>query len=210
MRGERRLRASIIRRRSGSSPHARGTLDMGIPHCTTRRFIPACAGNAWDGPPFRPSPSVHPRMRGERPNTRRGSRYRRGSSPHARGTLGGNFIPVDYHRFIPACAGNALAEDESISRRPVHPRMRGERRIPGAEVGQRDGSSPHARGTQVALVDDHPVKRFIPACAGNAVGRRTRRGSRSVHPRMRGERRAGPGAGSRPVGSSPHARGTRL
>ena len=72
------------------------------------------------------------------------------------------------------------------------------------------GSSPHARGTPHGCEFGLPIRRFIPARAGNT----TRHGSgyaiSSVHPRTRGEhtRRIGPGVLA--PGSSPHARGTRL
>ena len=52
------------------------------------------------------------------------------------------------------------------------------------------------------------MRRFIPACAGNAGRRRSRRSSRQVHPRVCGER---PGESRPPFpgsGSSPRVRGT--
>ena len=53
------------------------------------------------------------------------------------------------------------------------------------------------------------ANRFIPACARNAREGAPSAKNGSVHPRIRGER-AGPGSDrTKPVGSSPHARGTR-
>ena len=86
--------------------------------------------------------------------------------------------------------------------------MRGERlevQVLCCPVG---GSSPHARGTQRPRNCPGPSRRFIPACAGNAVsvfGDHTRN---SVHPRMRGERDRLKSLSQGGDGSSPHARGT--
>ena len=70
------------------------------------------------------------------------------------------------------------------------------------------GSSPHARGTQLAALDLGAVARFIPACAGNANRACTGQTGATVHPRMRGERSKMMQSHSPSLGSSPHARGT--
>ena len=91
----------------------------------------------------------------------------------------------------------------------VHPRMRGERHLVTRMDPCQDGSSPHVRGTPTAPEAETLRSRFIPACAGNAHPLRACIRCQSVHPRIRGER-AGPGSDrTKPVGSSPHARGTR-
>ena len=91
-----------------------------------------------------------------------------GSSPHARGTgaaIGGS---IGGSRFIPACAGNRVLVRLFLSRRPVHPRMRGEQVRNVAHGGQHYGSSPHARGTGRGFGAFVICLRFIPACAGNS------------------------------------------
>ena len=149
-------------------------------------------------------------MRGERPRAFNSCQISAGSSPHARGTL--TSVPANGRntRFIPACAGNAARRHPVRPRRPVHPRMRGERAELNQKLGHAAGSSPHARGTHSmdASVDRH--HRFIPACAGNAREQCRRGRLRSVHPRMRGERALTIGGAVLAAGSSPHARGTRL
>ena len=168
----------------GSSPHARGTPDNGQHACQDERFIPACAGNAPESGLESPLTTVHPRMRGERISGYLQQIINGGSSPHARGTplnLTQNIANV---RFIPACAGNAYDASVVASTAPVHPRMRGER-----------------------LCRCHC--RFIPACAGNAWSCRSSPTGPPVHPRMRGERLWPVADAGHPVGSSPHARGTR-
>ena len=113
-----------------------------------------------------------------------------GSSPHARGTPTFQFQRHNKARFIPACAGNALAARSPAHRRPVHPRMRGER------VRGNHGHANRAR--------------FIPACAGNALIEYLSASAHAVHPRMRGERNGIEDEGLRMSGSSPHARGTPI
>ncbi len=71
---------------TGSSPHARGTLDD-ISRCFQ-------------------SPPVHPRMRGEHPGRPVLNPPVVGSSPHARGTHLRVRAAREHRRFIPACAGN--------------------------------------------------------------------------------------------------------
>jgi hypothetical protein len=153
------------------------------------RFIPACAGNAVGRPVRGTVAAVHPRMRGERsvylcptgrhvgssPHARERSSGKDslslffGSSPHARGTLSVLPPAVRMVRFIPACAGNAASEVRTSSPVAVHPRMRGERRFIIDIDRGRNGSSPHARGTQFQRRARLHRDRFIPACAGNAV-----------------------------------------
>ena len=140
-----------------------------IPIDTPGRFIPACAGNAeYDG--GKPDPAtVHPRMRGERSSRVVRFGLSLGSSPHARGTPESPEVTRLAARFIPACAGNADLALPQHDRSAVHPRMRGERRqrmIPETGPG---GSSPHARGTLDGRHRKTARKRFIPACAGNAL-----------------------------------------
>ncbi len=131
-----------------------------------------------------------------------------GSSPRARGTPRRTTRPRPPLRFIPAGAGNALTAFSSQDNDPVHPRGRGERRARGTIPMPRCGSSPRARGTRVHDESHLPAGRFIPAGAGNATPARSPRGSSPVHPRGRGERGHGLGAGVGGVGSSPRARGT--
>ena len=155
MRGERFAGRFLQHDHFGSSPHARGTRgDRSILHVST---------------------AVHPRMRGERSRAATFQQPANGSSPHARGTLPHAVPRWGQRRFIPACAGNASMATHPVTATKVHPRMRGERAIPGVSAIWTAGSSPHARGTRVLIQHDSEIQRFIPACAGNA--RRIRRRS---------------------------------
>ena len=149
MRGERRVHFKEIARRLGSSPHARGTLSWDQQARSSRRFIPACAGNAHEGKLENP--------------------FATGSSPHARGTQSLCLSSRTRCRFIPACAGNAESVSVIPYSLPVHPRMRGERHLVFGGAGAKPGSSPHARGTPGMTLLQAAWSRFIPACAGNAL-----------------------------------------
>ena len=210
MRGERGTPAAIGRSVVGSSPHARGTRPGRVVVERVERFIPACAGNAGSAPGRWPAASVHPRMRGERTDEAAKTYAGDGSSPHARGTLLEDNDAQPARRFIPACAGNAPTMGIEGYSTPVHPRMRGERPQITEDIAAWAGSSPHARGTLGDKREPRARARFIPACAGNAMGGGTWWTRSSVHPRMRGERIIRLRIIHRVSGSSPHARGTRL
>ena len=171
MRGERRIGVRAAARTGGSSPHARGTLNIETRCPGAGRFIPACAGNARSARAAARSAAVHPRMRGERSSPNPWTTRSSGSSPHARGT-----------RLHSECAGGVPT---------VHPRMRGERPLRAEHAFPYDGSSPHARGTLRNPGAENKPMRFIPACAGNADRSSPPADSRPVHPRMRGERDGG-------------------
>ena len=147
-------------------------------------------------------------MRGERPGKRLQPFVDTGSSPHARGTRTTARGWTGRRRFIPACAGNALALEVTAWRYSVHPRMRGERVAIRDAIQWEDGSSPHARGTLMPFDSSSSRNQFIPACAGNAYLTAPKSVAWPVHPRMRGERRSSTRQIFFPDGSSPHARGT--
>ena len=173
---------------SGSSPHARGTQDRPARWHAQGRFIPACAGNAEERRVEVVDIPVHPRMRGERSYADGVFACATGSSPHARGTRNRNNGPFVQLRFIPACAGNANPTVSRANVSAVHPRMRGERMWMLSASARSPGSSPHARGTLHRRIGRFLPRRFIPACAGNAVWGRWSSVAWTVHPRMRGER----------------------
>ena len=188
MRGERSTRPCVISALMGSSPHARGTLSGTELAPVPDRFIPACAGNARSVPAAEPACTVHPRMRGERRWAKLPMITSPGSSPHARGTPRAANLARAHVRFIPACAGNARHPASIRSWTTVHPRMRGERGSVCCTALMFSGSSPHARGTHAKRAEPWALRRFIPACAGNASAEAEAGSCTSVHPRMRGER----------------------
>ena len=192
----------------GSSPLARGTPGTAQPGDGGRRFIPARAGNTGGGGGAATGGAVHPRSRGEHHVGGGTLGGRRGSSPLARGTLGGPAHRPRAVRFIPARAGNTprrsprprgVDGSSPLARgntdpgldvahlRPVHPRSRGEHRSISRVMCVSDGSSPLARGTLPLDVEGLGGERFIPARAGNTARPPRRRPPAPVHPRSRGE-----------------------
>ena len=173
---------------SGSSPRLRGTRVRGEGIRDDDRFIPAFAGNAICCICAADILSVHPRVCGERFSVSRRQTLSYGSSPRLRGTP----FTVQHlhlpHRFIPAFAGNATTRRHPRKRRPVHPRVCGERKR-GAPVGPWTfGSSPRLRGTPHVEQYFRFILRFIPAFAGNAIPPAGRYSTHTVHPRVCGER----------------------
>ena len=133
-----------------------------------------------------------------------------GSSPHTRETPPCQRDQGCFCRFIPACAGNARARFTKARSWPVHPRIRGERAVGARVVEPVAGLSPHTRGTPLHRLYGAPVRRFIPAYAGNESLISARASCTTVHPRIRGERGTARITSARPSGSSPHTRGTHV
>ena len=179
MRGEHGPGAGAGSRPVGSSPHTRGTPETVAPLPRAHRFIPAYAGNADCPEATGGYVAVHPRIREERWVIRRSVISHPGSSLHTRETPPCQRDQGCFCRFIPACAGNARARFTKARSWPVHPRIRGERAV-GARVVE-----PVAGCEKIAYYADH-----------------------TVHPRIRGERDRCSDSWLRPLGSSPHTRGT--
>ena len=132
---------------AGSSPRMRGTRFSPQPLFSISRFIPAHAGNtSLSLPPEIPS-TVHPRACGEHRLRAFGTCSVTGSSPRMRGThLRGNFRR-QAARFIPAHAGNTVANGPARSGSSVHPRACGEHIGNLETMREMGGSSPRMRGT---------------------------------------------------------------
>ena len=194
----------------GSSPLARGTRPRIGNRTANPRFIPARAGNTRRvGVAGRGAP-VHPRSRGEHGGVVHHVTSASGSSPLARGTRGRPLAGGGGGRFIPARAGNTADPENIRLYLPVHPRSRGEHWFSVRLLGQFNGSSPLARGTQGGAGGVRPAGRFIPARAGNTRRSTSRLRGASVHPRSRGEHVWSKPGVSHATGSSPLARGTLL
>ncbi len=133
-----------------------------------------------------------------------------GSSPRGRGTLYFAVQNAGRQRFIPARAGNTMAETALIKLPTVHPRAGGEHRLMRFLSLTTNGSSPRGRGTLQALqIFDRRI-RFIPARAGNTRDELRCSRACSVHPRAGGEHLKKSNAANLEIGSSPRGRGTLL
>ena len=105
-RGEHDVVAVLYRLRVGSSPLARGTLELTAKDFTAQRLIPARAGNTF--PPLKRNNrfTAHPRSRGEHDSNAGAVAPGFGSSPLARGTQQATETDRLAERLIPARAGN--------------------------------------------------------------------------------------------------------
>ena len=133
-----------------------------------------------------------------------------GSSPRVRGTLPEHWLPEHRRRFIPACAGNTRYSGAGSDNSSVHPRVCGEHSAIQRMYQQLCGSSPRVRGTLLLTGLQWPVRRFIPACAGNTYPVNIPRLWNAVHPRVCGEHWQPTKFPHVSHGSSPRVRGTLL
>ncbi len=186
-RGEHPVRCCQAISQDGSSPLARGTPRLINSDPMTLRFIPAGAGNTSHQTAVWQIWPVHPRWRGEHVPERFLNEYQFGSSPLARGTRDLLDEIIAGSRFIPAGAGNTALMVTGIIGLPVHPRWRGEHLSSSPSRNASFGSSPLARGTPRQILSNSGTQRFIPAGAGNTIGKQIVSINLPVHPRWRGE-----------------------
>ena len=209
-RGEHPVGCVYGRHYRGLSPLARGTQIQLGKFDYASRFIPAGAGNTTKKASASPRNAVYPRWRGEHLCDRRPECYRDGLSPLARGTHDAVSYAVDFHRFIPAGAGNTGNSARRFCATAVYPRWRGEHRKNRFQFTRRNGLSPLARGTLNFGAIRTGTTRFIPAGAGNTMAWRLTFSARPVYPRWRGEHASARRNIPAHAGLSPLARGTHL
>ncbi len=192
----------------GSSPHAWGTPPRvgGVPR--DGRFIPTRMGNTGVSVISARFGPVHPHTHGEHRRSSVPSSTRRGSSPHAWGTLFPHRALPHVHRFIPTRMGNTVDDGIYRHKYTVHPHTHGEHTPNRSPASGSPGSSPHAWGTRPRSSRCPGIRRFIPTRMGNTRARARSPGSSSVHPHTHGEHRRAHPLTAFPGGSSPHAWGT--
>ena len=153
----------------GSSPHMRGTLDERDAQDRRVGIIPAHAGNTRRRDTATETCWDHPRTCGEHEYVVKATTYRKGSSPHMRGTLIVIVVVGLSGGIIPAHAGNTSRPHSGACRPRDHPRTCGEHEMLVTDGTDKQGSSPHMRGTHEAW---NFIKHFggiIPAHAGNTT-----------------------------------------
>ena len=186
----------------------RGTRWRSSPSASPGWFIPAHAGNTARLTPPMPTLTVHPRACGEHAFPGANQTQTLGSSPRMRGTLSGIGREHPIHRFIPAHAGNTLADSSCLCEIPVHPRACGEHISLPRTPRKPRGSSPRMRGTLDVQQLRHFQERFIPAHAGNTPPALRQQNDPPVHPRACGEHKSASVRAGSAHGSSPRMRGT--
>ena len=130
----------------GSSPLARGLRWEAVNHPRGAGIIPARAGFTLTARADADGAQDHPRSRGVYFRGFRWILMRIGSSPLARGLLGGAGITVAVPGIIPARAGFTSNIPQIVARNEDHPRSRGVYWICGVLSVILVGSSPLARG----------------------------------------------------------------
>ena len=194
---------------AGPSPRARGIPGGRARFAAPPGSIPASAGNPRSAVAGWPASRVHPRERGESGVDALGRAPFEGPSPRARGIPSADQRGGERLGSIPASAGNPPMRAPPGAPTTVHPRERGESTRPYVRPPPAEGPSPRARGIHL-LPSARPGRaRSIPASAGNPRRRWPAGRTSAVHPRERGESRAGSAAHGNTHGPSPRARGIR-
>ena len=105
-------------------------------------------------------------MRGENDSIMDLCLYDEGTSPRARGKLEDTASPQITAGNIPACAGKTTSWGVMLMLKKEHPRVRGENVTLQKPTLPDEGTSPRARGKQLAPRRCCQARRNIPACAG--------------------------------------------
>ena len=206
-RGENTSVAAVAVTRPGSSPLTRGKPDMVESRSPVAGIIPAHAGKTR---PWRPATRLtrdHPRSRGENVIWKSASSTSQGSSPLTRGKPDPWHVKEARGGIIPAHAGKTHSRLPITQPKWDHPRSRGENFCPRVTHLSSEGSSPLTRGKRHHGVDRGLDEGIIPAHAGKTLRGILKHGTRTDHPRSRGENASAPSSIRGRAGSSPLTRG---
>ena len=147
--GEKRHTFVSIESGVGSPPHVRGKGPLHLLRCRVKGITPACAGKSVWSRLNRVRLADHPRMCGEKRNSRNRYNYRPGSPPHVRGKAAESSYTTTGCRITPACAGKRDRRSNSNPSNRDHPRMCGEKEGDQKMINLDRGSPPHVRGKVV-------------------------------------------------------------
>ena len=136
-----------------------------------------------------------------------GSKVRRGLSPRVRGNRNSAGVPGTHRGSIPACAGEPRWTEMVIGLSRVYPRVCGGTLLNPHNRSGRPGLSPRVRGNLPETTHFSPLRRSIPACAGEPAAAWSSALTAAVYPRVCGGTRPGRAAASPPAGLSPRVRG---
>ena len=171
---------------AGSSPLARGLLQVEFAPGEDAGIIPARAGFTCPDEHGRLARGDHPRSRGVYHSAAPDRCSRQGSSPLARGLRPEPSRGLWPERIIPARAGFTSWRPRWFCAWRDHPRSRGVYTLPPSCTLRRAGSSPLARGLLLAAVGHADDDRIIPARAGFTTNGKDQDPREPDHPRSRG------------------------
>ena len=169
--GEKRHTFVSIESGVGSPPHVRGKGPLHLLRCRVKGITPACAGKSVWSRLNRVRLADHPRMCGEKRNSRNRYNYRPGSPPHVRGKGEIESYADECDRITPACAGKRLCLTCVLAILWDHPRMCGEKWLARFKPFATRGSPPHVRGKDMDTLQTVHDARITPACAGKRLKR---------------------------------------
>ena len=200
---------TVVDRRTGSSPLARGLRREVGGAVGDGGIIPARAGFTATPSSRWPPRRDHPRSRGVYRRDANENRPPAGSSPLARGLPPTPTATAPGTGIIPARAGFTPEPSPMAARSQDHPRSRGVYDGSACIEAFQRGSSPLARGLRVLARPHGPTPGIIPARAGFTAAGPIRRMDGEDHPRSRGVYQSYAVSWTGAPGSSPLARGLR-
>ena len=132
--------------------------------------------------------SDHPRVCGEKAQTRSGDSLFIGSPPRVRGEGRSGILSHIRKRITPACAGRRRRRKKRIRPGWDHPRVCGEKPVVNPKCQSGKGSPPRVRGEGKPGARPAPPPRITPACAGRRIRFIGSGGTVTDHPRVCGEK----------------------
>ena len=171
VRGEKSSRTAEKSPPLGSPPRARGKDRHDGKGGRDDGITPACAGKSSTWASLTRLPRDHPRVRGEKSSSSRGTMKHVGSPPRARGKVGITPNRAKVHGITPACAGKRASPRRIPAPHRDHPRVRGEKAAASGFYIAFKGSPPRARGKAHFDTIGERVRRITPACAGKRKNR---------------------------------------
>ena len=191
----------------GLSPRVRGNPPPREVVMSSKRSIPACAGEPLTGWGTGWGTEVYPRVCGGTVVKRLGHVNRIGLSLRVRGNLPQPVKPAAYPGSIPACAGEPGWGTDLTPATGVYPRVCGGTGCGGGNGALPGGLSPRVRGNPPATGWGTGWRGSIPACAGEPATAKCLKEMWAVYPRVCGGTRAPRDPGYDLLGLSPRVRG---
>ena len=151
---------------SGSPPHVRGKENVTGPELGRTRITPAYAGKSKSTFIGQSPAEDHPRVCGEKIQTKYTAAYTPGSPPHVRGKATRRCILQQLRGITPACAGKSRSlHARSSASLGSPPRMRG-KAFPIAPTAFETGITPAYAGKDMQDINNKLKERITPAYAG--------------------------------------------
>ena len=170
----------------GLSPRVRGNRPWPGSMFSTKRSIPACAGEPASLSAHRGRDMVYPRVCGGTALLAGGARSTVGLSPRVRGNPEDGNQLFHRSRSIPACAGEPHGRLPARYASTVYPRVCGGTAFRGTARCFGCGLSPRVRGNRSYFLENGRRVRSIPACAGEPSSCDMEPRADTVYPRVCG------------------------